>query len=145
MKRRYIASILALVMTLTVLAPSAALARPRYHRHHHHHSRYLWGLGLGLVGGYMLHNNTNQPVASRIAVYDYNMYKQDFVNDLNDAESAVYVELSELEPNEDGRCYRLPYDKGSTKRHIQKITQKLYEDFQYIGVKEDFIYFKKLK
>jgi len=142
MKRRYIASILALVMTLTVLAPSAALAKPFRYRPHHH--GYLLGLGLGLVGGYALHNNTNQPVA-RIAVYDYNMYKQDFINDLNDAESAVYVELSELEPNEDGRCYRLPYDKGSTKRHIKKITQKLDQDFQYIGVKNNFIYFKKLK
>ena len=170
MKKRYlksIASVLTLVMSLTIMAPTVALAKPprgggrppmhhdrdhgrghdRGHGRHHgrHKDAYLWGLGLGIVGGAILHKNTNRPVVTHVAVYDYNMYKQDFINDLDNRELELYYYLCDLAPNDEGRSYRHFCEKNVTQRRLEKITKALYEDYQFLRVDDDYIYFRKLR
>lgn len=160
MKKQHIkfsAAILTLIMALTIVAPTAALARGyrhHGHRHHRHHSsrHWAWGLGALAVGGILLHKNTNQPEvhvysspSAGLAVYSYDVYKQNFLFDLDDKESALYIEIKDLEPNNDDECYKYPFDRDVTKRRLKKICTALYEDFKYIGVKDDMVYFQKLK
>ena len=166
-----IAAVLTLVMSLTIAAPTVALAKPhrdgghrpkyhdRYHDrnrdrdydrdHHRKHSRhknaYLWGLGLGIVGGAFFHKNTNRPVVTHIAVYDYDMYKNEFISDLDNDELELYYYLSSLEPNAEGRNYRHFCERSITKRRLTKIIKALYEDYQFLRAEGDYIHFIKFR
>ena len=166
------ASILTVVMSLTMFAPTLALAKPHRdggHRpsihdnrgpgrghdrdfdrphgggHHRHRNSYLWGLGLGFIGGAILHKNTNRPVVTQVAIYDYAMYKQDFINQLDSDELALYLYLCDLVPNAEGKSYKHYCERSVTQRRLEKITRALYEDYKFIRVSGDYIYFQKLR
>ena len=148
-----IATILSLVMTFTFMAPTAAVARrhhqPRSHHHHHHDYSRGWWVLPALIGiGALIHNNSKGAEIRRVEevdVYDYDSFKQAFINDLDDAELELYFSLDRLNPNKEGRSYKRYCKKAITKQCLQKITTALYEDYEFISIQGDYVYFKKLK
>lgn len=163
MKRKKLtAAILLAIMVVTMMVPTLALAHRR-HRGYHHRD-WLYGAGLVTLG-YLAHKNTNRPhvqvvqiaqpthvvqqgvqVGAPVLAFNYEAYKQNFIQSLDDEESALYLQLRELEPNvSSDECYKFPYKKDVTKRRLKKIMNALYEEYKYEGVKDNLLYFTKLR
>lgn len=170
MKKRskFIASILAILISLSVILPSAALARgPRHYRggRHHYYGRnyyrggpryyrsgHRWYKGLALYAGlrgidYLFQNRvysypvTLNTVYTTPVVFDYELYKQNFVNSLDAHELAIYAELANLSPGN----YRYHYRENVNMRRLKKICTKLYEDYSFNGLQDGCALFTKKK
>lgn len=161
MKRKLTAAILLAIMVVTMMVPTLALAHRRGRGYNHRD--WLYGAGLVTLG-YLAHKNTNRPhvqvvqmtqpahvvqqgvqLATPVLAFNYEAYKQNFINSLDDDESALYLTLRELEPNDTDECYKFPYKKDVTKRRLKKIMNALYQEYKYEGVRDNLVYFTKLK
>lgn len=122
---------LALGFVLSLATPSTALAR----RHHHPRPRHGgWFWYPPFITGHII----NRPQVT--VVYDYELYRQNFIASLDDKESALFIWLNSLEK---GRHIK-PYGKDVTKRRLKKIISALYKEYKYLGVQDGRIYFDKL-
>ena len=102
LKKRYLKSIaLALVATLSLsmFAPSAALAH-RYYRHHRHgwSSGDTWRAiaGVGVLA-YIASRAASSSSSPSYQVMDYETYKAEFIRDMDNAESALWLKIKDLE------------------------------------------------
>ncbi len=132
MKKRltqFAAFALVLSFVLSIAAPSTALAKRRHHRGWHWYPP--------IITGHII----NRPCVPQVpVVYDYNLYRQNFINSLDDEESALFIWLEGLSK---GRHIK-PYGKDVTKRRLKKIISALYQEYRYIGVQDGCIHFDKL-
>ena len=148
-KKRYLQTIalaLVAVFSISIITPSTALAR-RYYRHYHRHGwssgdtwRTIAGVG-ALV--YIASRAASASSTPQYQILDYDPYKAQFRRDLDNAESALWLKIKDLEPGE----YYIQYEKGSTARRIKKFCKNLPYDFEYVGVDDEAkqVYFNKLQ
>lgn len=129
------------VLSTSMFVPSMALAHPRYRHHSHWSSGDTWALvgGLGLLG-FLASQASRESVP---VVIDYDTHKANFIRELDDAESALWLKIKDLEPGE----YYIQYDKGSTARRIKKFCKNLPYDFEYVGIDAEAkqVFFNKLQ
>lgn len=134
MKKRFIqffALTLVFNFAMSIFIPATALARPRHHRHHG------WHWYPPIITGHII----NRPIVHPYPViYNYSVYKQKFLNSLDDEESALYIWLETLPEGKHAK----PYGKDVTKRRLKKIMNALYQEYKYQGVQNGYIYFEKL-
>lgn len=145
-KKRYLKSIaLALVATLSLsmFTPSAALAHRYYHHRHGWSSGDTWRAiaGVGVLA-YIASRAASSSSSPSYQVMDYETYKAKFIRDMDNAESALWLKIKDLEPGE----YYIQYERESTARRIKKFAKNLPYDLEYIGVDDEAkqVYFNKL-
>ena len=155
MKKRFksISVVIAMVMALSFIAPSAVLAHHHYYYpyHHHHHwsSGRAWGWGLGILALSWLTNvATNRPYASAYGpvVYTYEDARTSFINSLDEKEFLLFKEINALAPNSPGHRYIYEYgQKDVTRRRLQKIMTNLSDEYLYEFAQDGRVFFRKLK
>lgn len=159
MKKRFIksiASVLSVIVLCSFVAPTAAFAwGHHHHRRHHHHSKAWWVVPALIGVGVAIHNNSQKSRTETVHIRevedynysetsDYDTFKSNFIRSLDNSELKIYYSLQNLPPNKEGRSYKRYCKKDVDKRRLEKITTNLYEDYEFLRVQGDYVYFKKL-